>query len=142
MGTDEIVPAMPVKPRRRRRRRQDLSRLQDLILLAELGAIGNTSARSPELRLMRAVLADAMRSVRKLAASTSQGASRSRLRRELEWFTSGDRAALFGFENICEALDIDAGELRRRLLASCSEPRTGARPGRPARSRSAASTAA
>lgn len=142
METDTVIHAAPTptKPRRRRRRRQDLSRLQDLILLSEYGAMGNIGARSPALRLMRAVLADAVRTIRRLAASPSHRAFRS-LRRELQWFTSGDRVDLFAFENICEELDVDAAQLRRRLIASCSAPGTGGPPTQP-RPRTVASTAA
>jgi len=41
----------------------------------------------------------------------------SKLRREaLAWIVSEDRSNVFAFENICEALGIDAGWLRAKVL--------------------------
>jgi hypothetical protein len=44
--------------------------------------------------------------------------ARARIRREAEaWFLSEDESYLFSFINICQAFDLDAGAIRRALLA-------------------------
>ena len=70
-----------------------------------------------ERRLLLAVLEDGIRTLLKYAQATHGRAFN--LRREaLIWLTSIDRKDVFGFENICEALGIDAKRLRERVLAS------------------------
>jgi hypothetical protein len=64
-------------------------------------------------RLMHAMLEDCLRTL--LARSTSD---RSKWQhRDLAWITSDDRADIFAFENVCDALGIDPGYLRSRVLA-------------------------
>jgi len=65
---------------------------------------------------MLAVLEDGINTLLKHArASRGQAA---RLRREtLRWLTTADRANVFGFERLCEALGIEPRRLRRRVLA-------------------------
>jgi hypothetical protein len=59
---------------------------------------------------MAAVLNDAVRVI-------SKHRSPRRLREELTWLTSCDRTAVFAFENVCEALGIDAARIRRHVIA-------------------------
>ena len=70
-----------------------------------------------ERRLMLAVLMDAVRTARTLqhrAAHRPLPLVKEReLRRELSWFFSSDRAHPFAFENICEALGLEAEYIRR-----------------------------
>ena len=71
--------------------------------------------RTPEQRLMAAVLEDAMREL-----ARPRGAwlgARARQRAEIEaWFDSDDVAWPFSFVNVCEALDLSASTLRSRLF--------------------------
>lgn len=64
--------------------------------------------RIGELRLMAAVLEDAIHVLRKRP--------RSRAGREArEWLSSADRSWPFSFERICEALDLDTGQVRGKV---------------------------
>lgn len=70
-----------------------------------------------ELRLMAAVLEDAVNILRKRP--------RSRAGREArEWLASRDASWPFAFERICDALDLDADSVRRQV--------SGTAPARPA----------
>lgn len=70
---------------------------------------------SGEMQLMLAVLEDVLRSL----VGDPEGPVRSRKReRDLAWVRSRDRKSPFAFENVCEVLGIDAGRLRRRILAA------------------------
>ena len=67
--------------------------------------------RVGELRLMAAVLEDAIHVLRKRP--------RSRAGREArEWLHSDDRSWPFAYERICEALDLDANQVRNRIANS------------------------
>ena len=66
-----------------------------------------------ELRLMAAVLEDAINILRKRP--------RSRAGREArEWLHSRDMTWPFAFERICDALDLDAGSVRRQVTNGSS----------------------
>ena len=68
-----------------------------------------------ERRLMLAVLEDGIRAFVTNARATHGRAFN--LRREaLTWLSTDDRSDVFAFENICEALGIDASRLRQRVL--------------------------
>ena len=72
------------------------------------------SGRTPELRLMAAVLEDAIRSFCQCAGS--RGVRSQRLFRETaEWFASHDVSWPFAFENICDALVVEPDWIRRLL---------------------------
>jgi hypothetical protein len=63
-----------------------------------------------ELRLMAAVLEDAINVLRKRP--------RSRAGREArEWVASPDRSWPFAYERICEALDLDSNSVRREIAS-------------------------
>jgi len=70
--------------------------------------------RTHELRLMAAVLEDAIRTF--CRCSGSAGVRRRRLFRETaDWFESPDVSWPFSFENICDALALEPGWVRRLL---------------------------
>ena len=69
-----------------------------------------------ELRLMAAVLEDAINIVRKRP--------RSRAGREArEWLASRDASWPFAFERICDALDLDSDSVRRQIANGARAPR-------------------
>lgn len=80
------------------------------------------SERTPELRLMAAVLEDAIRTFCRCAASQT-ARSRRLFEETAEWFDTSDVSWPFSFENICDALGLEA-EWIRRLLRRCRGSRT------------------
>jgi len=68
-----------------------------------------------ERRLLIAVLVHALRSLFRDAEKPGRGALR-RLRQDLRWLTSPDRADLFTFERICEAIGVDSHRIRQHVL--------------------------
>src|SRR5438552_18352925 len=82
------------------------------VQFAEL--LQRASERTPELRLMAAVLEDAIRTFCRCAGS--RGVRSQRLFRETaEWFDSSDASWPFAFENICDALAVEPDWIRRLL---------------------------
>lgn len=69
---------------------------------------------SPELRLMAAVLIDAIRDYRNGPGARS-GRSRQLARLAARWIASRERAWPYSFESICAVFDIDADGLRHKL---------------------------
>ncbi len=72
-----------------------------------------------ERRLLLAVLEDGIRTFLKHARAT-HGRGLNLRREAFSWLNTDDRVDVFAFENICEALGIDAGRLRQRVLAEAS----------------------
>ena len=74
----------------------------------------------PEKRLMVAVLQgvvdDHWGSVYRRAAGYGSPTNRRRLRAAVAYVANRDRRWPFSFENLCEALSLDSGRLRRSLL--------------------------
>jgi hypothetical protein len=68
-----------------------------------------------ERRLMLAVLIDAIRALTPQRAPQPLAASRAWLR-DRAWLQSEDRSSPFSFVNICDALGLDAGYVRRCIL--------------------------
>jgi hypothetical protein len=69
---------------------------------------------TPELRLMAAVLIDAIRDYRN--GARARGVRPRQLARlAARWIASREPAWVFSFENICAVFDLDADRLRRRL---------------------------
>jgi hypothetical protein len=68
-----------------------------------------------ERRLMLAVLRGSIRTLVCSARSQRPRAARQR-REEIAWLTNGDRSDVFAFENICDALEINAACLRRQIF--------------------------
>jgi hypothetical protein len=82
------------------------------VQLADL--LHGTPRRTPELRLMGAVLEDAIRCFCQCAGSP--GVRSQKLFRETgDWFESHDASWPFAFENVCDALGLDPGWIRRLL---------------------------
>lgn len=71
---------------------------------------------SPELRLMAAVLIDAIRDHRNGAHARGVRA-RKLARLAARWIAAREPAWPFSFESICAVFDLDADGLRRRLAA-------------------------
>ena len=70
--------------------------------------------RTPEQRLMAAVLEDALRELARPGGEWL--GTRARRRAEIvAWFASDDVAWPFSFVNVCEALDLDVAGFRLRL---------------------------
>jgi hypothetical protein len=96
----------------------------DVILRSQFLELVGTRALTSEQRLMLAVLADAINIVQELHGSPT-ARKKSSFAEAWNWiFATGVRCAL-SFENVCDALGIDAGALRWRLNALV----TGAVPG-------------
>lgn len=75
----------------------------------------STQYRSPEVRLVIAVLEDA------ISTFFRYGSWRNRKERQLfneveAWFFTPNEDGVFSFENVCEVLRINAGYIRRGLL--------------------------
>jgi hypothetical protein len=89
----------------------------DTVLSAQYYASYKTSPyKEPELRLMAAVLEDAIAclSIKTHPATARQ---RKQIENAWQWFASEDDSEwIFSFKNICEALGIDPAYLRRGLI--------------------------
>jgi len=86
----------------------------DVILRSQFFEMVGRRALSSEQRLMLAVLADAINVVQECSDSASQR-KRTSFREAWNWiFTSGVRCPL-SFENVCDALGMNAEGLRWRL---------------------------
>ncbi len=73
-----------------------------------------TPRRTPEQRLMAAVLEDALRELDRPGGSWY--GARARRRAEVQvWLESNDVAWPFSFVNVCEALDLDPGHVRSHV---------------------------
>lgn len=70
-----------------------------------------------ERRLRVAILEDALRYYRAYAGATDRRA-RALYEDAAEWFASHDRSEPFAFENVCDALGLDADAIRRGLRRS------------------------
>jgi hypothetical protein len=87
----------------------------DTLLATEYFEVFRTKHwRDPEVRLMAAVLEDAIHCYLKYLPAVSRKGRR--LFSEVnEWFFSPDDGWLFSFENVCGTVGIDAGYIRRGL---------------------------
>ena len=70
--------------------------------------------RDPERRLRLAVLDDAIRYFQRYAHATDRGAQ-ALYEDAVDWLGSSDRTEPFAFENVCDALRLDAHAVRQRL---------------------------
>lgn len=77
-------------------------------------ALQRRSARTPEQRLMFAILFDAV-SVYCRERDPATSKERRLLRETERWIRSTDRTWVFSFLRICDALDLDASYIRRGL---------------------------
>ena len=89
----------------------------DTLLASQFfGALKHRTRLDGERRLMIAVLADAVHCFQQHSRSTDPKRRQLFLDAE-QWITTTDRARLFSFENLCEALDLDPDHVREGLLA-------------------------
>src|SRR5262249_22936368 len=72
----------------------------------------------PQKRLMLAVLMSAVSDCQRRTAIPAQAADRRATSEALEYVASTDRKWPFSFENLCEAVGLDPGWLRRSLLGA------------------------
>lgn len=82
----------------------------------EAGRRAEEDGAAGERRLLLAVLEDGIRTLLKHAGAT-RGRGRNLHREAMAWFSSDAHADIFAFASICEALEIDPGRLRGRVLA-------------------------
>ena len=73
-----------------------------------------TPERTPEQRLMAAVLEDAVRELVRPSGAWYGAAARRRAEVVL-WFESDDVGWPFSFVNVCEALDLDPSDVRSHV---------------------------
>ncbi|MBM4269489.1 MAG: hypothetical protein FJ144_23280 [Deltaproteobacteria bacterium] len=105
-----------------------LERLPDGIVSAQWEWGGaSIAARSPEARLMLAVLEDAMATLSRNARARSR-AERRALAEVQEWYGEDDCSWPFSFVNVCEMLGLDVSKMRHGLSrwverAKSSRPR-------------------
>lgn len=86
------------------------------VLPSQVADGARTACTSGAMRLMAAVLADAIQVYLKGRAHPQ-----SLLFRDTErWIASHDRGWLLSYENVCDVLHIDAGRLRRALEAQAA----------------------
>jgi hypothetical protein len=101
----------------------------DILLAGQLG-FGHSleaSRSRGERRLMLAVLGDAVDCYRR-GRRARDPATRLLFAETRAWLESTDNRAIFSFESICDALDIDADYLRRGLRQRRAPGRGGKRP--------------
>jgi hypothetical protein len=79
---------------------------------ADAGALG---ARTGPLGLMLAILEDAIRCLALRPINKREHVA-VQARHAASWVRSDDWSYVFSFNNVCTALDIDPGRMRRRLL--------------------------
>ena len=82
------------------------------LLPSQLSGSGGTTA--PALRLMAAVLDQAVQDFR-TCAGAGDGAGRRLFKSVSEWFASDDTEAFYSFLNVCLALSMDPEAVRARL---------------------------
>jgi hypothetical protein len=100
----------------------------DVLLPAQFfAAFRREGGLERERLLMLAVLEDAVDCYQKYAHSRDPR-GRQIFDEAREWVTSGDRAWLFSFENICDTLEISAEYVRRGLREWCERNQNGRRP--------------
>ena len=101
------MPSGPLDARKRVRSASNVP--AELVAAQYFGTVAASGRRSPERRLMAAVLLDA---VVQLAKHGSRGAIEA-----AEWVRAGDAPGVaLSFARVCEILDLDAAYLARGLL--------------------------
>jgi hypothetical protein len=82
---------------------------------------GRADPAQGERHLLLAVLEEGIRTFLKNAQAI-RGRSATLRKEALTWLLSEARSDPFEFESICEALNIDAPRLRRRVLQAATDP--------------------
>jgi len=86
----------------------------------------NVDVSSPEKRLLRAVLLDAIEELKAVTQSARTG-NETRHRRLMAWFSARDAEWPFSFENVCEQLALNPDCVRSRLRILAQQPSIRAR---------------
>jgi hypothetical protein len=84
-----------------------------------LHTVGVRHGQTGEQRLLLALLSDAMQAY---ASELARQKRPHRIRELKRWFESTDRAYVFSFESVCDALGLDVGYVRRRVLGTVPNP--------------------
>lgn len=84
----------------------------------EIDQAGRGYASGPERQLMSALLFDAVQNYLNFAFCDKSKPS-SRFREAVEWVNRKGNDYVFSFENVCEALGLDAQFLRCGLASAC-----------------------
>jgi hypothetical protein len=106
----------------------------DTLLPAQFGDLFRSTERTPEQRLMLAILEDAIHcwlgTPTALRIDPWAPSKRMRLAREADiWIFDGEASALVSFQTCCAALGIDSGWLREKL-GKIAESAAADEPGR------------
>src|SRR5437899_8232493 len=92
----------------------------DLGQQGEIAVATEVGRAAGERALMRAVLEDAMRClIGEVGPRHQRGALAAEAR---QWIETADPRWPFSFENVCDGLGLEAGNLRRRLLRDARAP--------------------
>ena len=99
----------------------------DTVLATQFYATFKVSPyKQPELRLMAAVLEDAIDCV-SIDLRSATARQRKQFEQARQWFAAEDESEwTFSFENICEALGIHPGYLRGQIQSSAPSGNSGA----------------
>lgn len=92
-----------------------LVQVDTLVPLEFLERLKRATYQDPERALMVAVLRDGITCLEKYAAFRSSG-NRRLFDETVKWILSDDRAWLFSFNNVCEAVSVDPAYLRKGLI--------------------------
>ncbi len=93
----------------------------DVIVIHEyLHVYRSNTAHTPEIRLIAAVLEDAIDCYLKYSSAKTRRGKRI-FTEAAEWIFNRDEDWLFGFDNICEMLKLDPGYIRRVLGQNAHE---------------------
>ena len=87
--------------------------------LLPLHTVGARHGQTGEQRLLLALLCDAMQTY---AGELARRKRPHRIRELKRWFESTDRTYVFSFESVCDALGLDVGYVRRRVLETEPTP--------------------
>jgi hypothetical protein len=99
----------------------DVKDIPDTVLLpSQFFEFVGARTLSSEQRLMLAVLADAIKVLRGYGVLPRSDKHES-LNEALSWFFASGIASMLSFDYVCDALDLNAESLRRRLSESVSE---------------------
>ena len=99
----------------------DVKDIPDTLLLpSQFFEFVGARTLSSEQRLMLAVLADAINVLRKYGV-LPRGDKHESLSEALSWVFVSGIASMLSFDYLCDALDLNADSLRRRLSESISE---------------------
>ena len=88
----------------------------DVCLPAQFYRRPGSGLETPEMRLCRAVLFDALHQMARWSGQPGPTA-RKLLQDDLDWVASDDRHGLFAFLNLCDVLKLDPSAVRRQIAS-------------------------